>query len=64
MNAHRINAANAALHAHAEIKGDDEESLIDLLTDLIHLARWKRIPWDASVDMAEEHFRHEIKDLA
>jgi len=58
MNTSRIEKASAALEAHAT-DGSDEENVIDLLTDIIHYCRARKVRWDNAIDMAEDHFIHE-----
>jgi hypothetical protein len=66
-NERRANAARAALDAYGKTKGyasgqrqDLRERMIDLLTDLRHLARESGIDFDSMSSMSRFHFDEEV----
>lgn len=67
-NESRIEAAQAAMDAHARAKGDSgdfagsqdqEECLVDILADLMHLAELEDIDFSVALSMAHHHYEEE-----
>lgn len=65
-NERRVRNGRRALKAHptAADGEPDRTVLIDLLTDLHHLARRDGLDWEACVRMADDHFHSEVLDVA
>jgi hypothetical protein len=63
-NSKRIAAAEAAVKAHAQYQSGNalverpspEEALIDLLTDLQHLAAFREVDFEAALRISQSHF--------
>lgn len=56
-NLQRAAWAETAILAFTRMSGTErEESLVDLLTDLMHWARFSNFDFDAALDLARMHY--------
>jgi hypothetical protein len=64
-NEDRVESAGIALEARRTTvgNGSDDESVIDLLTDLIHFCDHKKIDFPHTLKMAQLHHSFEIEHL-
>lgn len=63
-----LEAAEQALYAYEDVKGEEydslEESIIDLVTDLLHVANWNAFDPDMIIRVARTHWESERKQFA
>jgi hypothetical protein len=61
-NEERTAAARQALEAVPKYEPFDTDSIVDLVTDLLHLARQEGIEPDYVIHMAQIHFDAEVEE--
>ena len=66
MNKQRAETARQALYQHCQSKGEPldtlETGIIDLMTDLMHLARQEGLPSPMLREIAWHHFLEEVDE--
>lgn len=59
-NDRRAKSAHKALAEYRQ-ENDNQEALIDLLTDLKHWADKRQVDFDHALDVARMHYHHEVQ---